>query len=104
MNSHVRKSSLEGWRCLQKHERPLWCSVFIRTEFFFKISCHKKLGPESRAEILKQSMGARNRVRMELSHRPARAQIFMEPKNQFQGINSAILRSLANRYDNPIPT
>jgi hypothetical protein len=28
---------------------------------------------------------------------------FMEPRNQFQGINSASLCSLAGRYDNPIP-
>jgi hypothetical protein len=27
---------------------------------------------------------------------------FIEPKNQFQGINSASLCSLAGRYDNPI--
>ncbi len=30
--------------------------------------------------------------------------IFKKPKNWFQGINSASLRSLAGRYDNPIPT
>jgi hypothetical protein len=29
---------------------------------------------------------------------------FMEPRNQFQGMNSASLCSLAGRYDNPIPT
>ncbi len=29
---------------------------------------------------------------------------FKEPKNRFQGINSASLCSLAGRYDNPIPT
>ncbi len=29
---------------------------------------------------------------------------FMEPRNRFQGINSASLCSLAGRYDNPIPT
>jgi hypothetical protein len=28
----------------------------------------------------------------------------MEPRNGFQGINSASLCSLAGRYDNPIPT
>jgi hypothetical protein len=28
----------------------------------------------------------------------------MEPRNRFQGINSASLCSLAGRYDNPIPT
>ncbi len=28
---------------------------------------------------------------------------FMEPKNRFQGINSASIYSLAGRYDNPIP-
>jgi hypothetical protein len=28
---------------------------------------------------------------------------FMEPRNRFQGMNSAILCSLAGRYDNPIP-
>ncbi len=28
----------------------------------------------------------------------------MEPKNRFQGKNSASLCSLAGRYDNPIPT
>jgi hypothetical protein len=27
----------------------------------------------------------------------------MEPRNQFQGMNSASLRRLAGRYDNPIP-
>ncbi len=27
----------------------------------------------------------------------------MEPRNRFQGINSASLCSLAGRYDNPIP-
>jgi hypothetical protein len=27
----------------------------------------------------------------------------MEPGNRFQGMNSASLRSLAGRYDNPIP-
>jgi hypothetical protein len=27
-----------------------------------------------------------------------------EPKNRFQGINSASICSLAGRYDNPIPT
>ncbi len=27
-----------------------------------------------------------------------------EPKNRFQGTNSARLHSLAGRYDNPIPT
>ncbi len=29
---------------------------------------------------------------------------FMEPRNRFQGINSASLCSPAGRYDNPIPT
>jgi hypothetical protein len=29
---------------------------------------------------------------------------FMEPRNRFQGMNSASLSSLAGRYDNPIPT
>ncbi len=29
---------------------------------------------------------------------------FKEPKNQFQGINTARWCSLAGRYDNPIPT
>ena len=29
---------------------------------------------------------------------------FKEPKNRFQGTNSARLCSLAGRYDNPIPT
>ncbi len=29
---------------------------------------------------------------------------FMEPRNQFQGMNSASLCSLAGQYDNPIPT
>jgi hypothetical protein len=29
---------------------------------------------------------------------------FKEPRNRFQGINSAILCSLEGRYDNPIPT
>jgi hypothetical protein len=29
---------------------------------------------------------------------------FMEPRNRFQEMNSAILCSLAGRYDNPIPT
>jgi hypothetical protein len=29
--------------------------------------------------------------------------MFMEPKNRFQGINSASLCSQAGRYDNPIP-
>jgi hypothetical protein len=29
---------------------------------------------------------------------------FMEHRNRFQGIISASLRSLAGRYDNPIPT
>jgi hypothetical protein len=29
---------------------------------------------------------------------------FMEPRNRFQGIDSASLCSLAGRYDNPIPT
>jgi hypothetical protein len=28
----------------------------------------------------------------------------MEPRNQFQGMNSTSLCSLAGRYDNPIPT
>jgi hypothetical protein len=28
---------------------------------------------------------------------------FKEPKNRFQGINSASLCSLAGRYDNPVP-
>jgi hypothetical protein len=28
----------------------------------------------------------------------------MEPRNRFQGMNSASLSSLAGRYDNPIPT
>jgi hypothetical protein len=28
----------------------------------------------------------------------------MEPRNRFQGINSASLCSLVGRYDNPIPT
>ena len=28
----------------------------------------------------------------------------MEPRNRFQGTNSASLCSLAGRYDNPIPT
>jgi hypothetical protein len=31
-------------------------------------------------------------------------QTFKEPKNQFQGTNSARLCSPAGRYDNPIPT
>ncbi len=44
MNSHVRKSSLEGWRYLQKHE------LFLSQK------------TESRDGIFKQSMGARNRV------------------------------------------
>ncbi len=43
-----------------------------------------------------------------LSHRPVRARIFkrtfVEPRNRFQGMNSASLCSLAGRYDNPIPT
>jgi hypothetical protein len=30
-------------------------------------------------------------------------QTFKEPRNRFQGINSASLWSLAGRYDNPIP-
>jgi hypothetical protein len=30
--------------------------------------------------------------------------MFMEPKNRFQGMNSASLCSLAGRYDNPVPT
>ncbi len=29
---------------------------------------------------------------------------FMEPRNRFQGVNSASLCGLAGRYDNPIPT
>ncbi len=29
---------------------------------------------------------------------------FMEPRNRFQGMNSASLCRLADRYDNPIPT
>ncbi len=29
---------------------------------------------------------------------------YMEPRNRFQGMNSASLCSLAGRYDNPIPT
>jgi hypothetical protein len=29
---------------------------------------------------------------------------FMEPRNRFQGMNSASLCSLAGQYDNPIPT
>ncbi len=29
---------------------------------------------------------------------------FMEPRNRFQGMNSASLCSLADRYDNLIPT
>ncbi len=29
---------------------------------------------------------------------------FMEPRNRFQGMNSASLCSLVGRYDNPIPT
>jgi hypothetical protein len=29
---------------------------------------------------------------------------FMDPKNRFQGTNSASLCGLAGRYDNPIPT
>jgi hypothetical protein len=29
---------------------------------------------------------------------------FKEPRNLFQGLNSASLCSLAGRYDNPIPT
>ncbi len=28
----------------------------------------------------------------------------MEPRNRFQGMNSASLCNLAGRYDNPIPT
>jgi hypothetical protein len=28
----------------------------------------------------------------------------MEPRNRFQGIDSASLCSMAGRYDNPIPT
>ena len=31
-----------------------------------------------------------------------RDRIFKEPRNRFQGINSASLCSLAGRYDNPI--
>ncbi len=31
-------------------------------------------------------------------------QLFKEPKNRYQGINSARLCSLAGQYDNPIPT
>jgi hypothetical protein len=31
-------------------------------------------------------------------------QTFKDPKNRFQGINSASLCSLAGRYDIPIPT
>jgi hypothetical protein len=30
--------------------------------------------------------------------------VFMEPRNRFQGMNSASLCSLAGRYDNPFPT
>ncbi len=30
-------------------------------------------------------------------------QTFMEPRNRFQGMNSASLCSLAGQYDNPIP-
>ena len=30
--------------------------------------------------------------------------MFMEPRNRFQGMNSASLSGLAGRYDNPIPT
>ena len=40
-----------------------------------------------------------------LSKMAIRARIFkrlMEPRNQFQGMNSASLCSLAGRYDNPI--
>ena len=33
-----------------------------------------------------------------------RARIFMEPRNRFLGMNSASIRSLAGRYDSPIPT
>ncbi len=29
---------------------------------------------------------------------------FIEPRNRFQGKNSASLCSLAGRYDNPVPT
>jgi hypothetical protein len=31
-------------------------------------------------------------------------QTFLEPRNRFQGMNSASLCSLAGLYDNPIPT
>jgi hypothetical protein len=31
-------------------------------------------------------------------------QTFMEPRNRFQGMNSASLYSLVGRYDNPVPT
>ncbi len=31
------------------------------------------------------------------------AETFMEPRNRFQGMNSASLCSLAGWYDNPIP-
>jgi hypothetical protein len=66
-------------------------------------------------------MGARNRVGIGLSYRPARLyrlvdlipwkvemvhsyfQTFMEPRNRFQGMNSASLCSPAGRYDKPIP-
>ncbi len=34
---------------------------------------------------------------------PVFLNVYMEPRNRFQGMNSASLCSLAGRYDNPIP-
>jgi hypothetical protein len=40
---------------------------------------------------------------MAISDQSPNFQTFQEPKNRFQGTNSARLHSLAGRYDNPIP-
>ncbi len=59
------------------------------------------------AGILKQSMGARNRVGIGLLYRPARARIFKLLRSPRIDSKEPILPglcSLAGRYDNPIPT
>ncbi len=87
---------------------PICPAVHFLSEHGF--SCPLFWNRDGRAGISKQSMGARNRVGIGLSYRPARVGILSPAMGQ--GIDSrnrvwnwvAKLHRLACRYVNPMPT
>jgi hypothetical protein len=81
---------------ISEQEKPSWTGSRLPSRLLDGMA---KLKGAAAIRVIQQEAGSRQFTNI-------RAQIFKlkEPKNRFQGINTASLCSLAGQYDNPIPT